>query len=330
MRSRISLSGVSDGKRWSRESIPASCDALCLRADVDVRRGVVADEDRREADRLAERAHVLGDLRANLQRERLPVDPDRRHRRRRTLRHRRRHECASTLESTATARRRCRSSLARSARESAPQKLEAALLRGLALDLASPEALATCVFAAMLETCAVAAAPTWVVAATSRCVRRGGADRLRNCGLAGRNENRCARHGDRDRTLQAVRLDVRVVEQALDAVAVERERDLVAAEVGGSPRCPCATDRWTACSRPRRPRPDLEPELGLLVLLRAPPRARCARRSSSATRRSSPACRTWPCVTSCMDPPSVVAYKTARPVPHLPSGASRESARRRR
>ena len=30
MSSRISLSAVSEGKRWSRESIPASCDASCF------------------------------------------------------------------------------------------------------------------------------------------------------------------------------------------------------------------------------------------------------------------------------------------------------------
>ncbi len=47
---------------------------LVLRADVDVRRGVVADEDRRQAHGASERAHVLRDLGANLEGERLSVD----------------------------------------------------------------------------------------------------------------------------------------------------------------------------------------------------------------------------------------------------------------
>ena len=71
--------------RVRREAMVARVDSglvrrLVLRADVDVRRGIVADEDRREAHRLTERAHVLGDLRAHLQRELLPVDPHGRHR----------------------------------------------------------------------------------------------------------------------------------------------------------------------------------------------------------------------------------------------------------
>ena len=52
---------------------------VVLLADVDVRGRVVADEDRRQADRRAERLDVLRDLRADLLRDELPVDSNRCH-----------------------------------------------------------------------------------------------------------------------------------------------------------------------------------------------------------------------------------------------------------
>ena len=53
---------------------------LVLPADVDVRRGIVADEDRRKADVGAERRDVPGDLSADLLRDQFPVDSHSRHR----------------------------------------------------------------------------------------------------------------------------------------------------------------------------------------------------------------------------------------------------------
>ena len=50
-----------------------------LRADVRVRGGVVADEDRGEADWTAPGAHVPRDLGSDLERQRLSVDPRRGH-----------------------------------------------------------------------------------------------------------------------------------------------------------------------------------------------------------------------------------------------------------
>ena len=72
-------------RRRLRQPVVARRDARLLRrlvlpADVDVRRGVLADEDGREADRTAERLDVLRDLSAHLLRDRLPVDRDSRHR----------------------------------------------------------------------------------------------------------------------------------------------------------------------------------------------------------------------------------------------------------
>ena len=52
--------------------------SLVLQPDVDVRGGVVADEDRRQTD-LAQPAHLLGDLAADAFRERLPVHQPSRH-----------------------------------------------------------------------------------------------------------------------------------------------------------------------------------------------------------------------------------------------------------
>src|SRR5207342_1244268 len=53
---------------------------LVLRADVRMRGRIVADEDGGEAHGSTPRSDVLRHLRANLERERLPVDPDSRHR----------------------------------------------------------------------------------------------------------------------------------------------------------------------------------------------------------------------------------------------------------
>ena len=70
--------------RVGREAVVARVDprlvrCLVLAPDVDVGGRIVAHENRREAHGLPERAHVLRDLGANLQRQRLPVDPDSRH-----------------------------------------------------------------------------------------------------------------------------------------------------------------------------------------------------------------------------------------------------------
>ena len=78
--------------RIRRETVVARLDPglvrrLVLRADVDVRRGIVADENRREAHGLAIRPHVLGNLCANLLCERLSVDSNRRHRARTLVTH---------------------------------------------------------------------------------------------------------------------------------------------------------------------------------------------------------------------------------------------------
>ena len=58
---------------------PGLVRGVVLLRDVDVRGGVVSDEDGREADRLAERGHVLGDLLPHLQGKRLAVDELPRH-----------------------------------------------------------------------------------------------------------------------------------------------------------------------------------------------------------------------------------------------------------
>ena len=158
----------------------------------------------------------------------------------------------------------------------------------------------------------------------------GSADRLLRCGVAGGSENRCARHGDRDRALEAVSLDVRVVEQTRDAVAVERERDIVAArksedlvEVG-------RRQIYGQACRLLVLTPDLEPELGLLVL-----GERCLEHAAGDDRRQHVI--VGPAVGEggrCRELLHGCSFgrclQDAAAMPHLPSGASRESARRRR
>ena len=78
---------------------PGLVRGLVLRADVDVRRGIVTDQDRRQADGLPERADVLGDLRPHLEGELFPVDAHGRHRSRRLA--------TRPMRRAATARDRC-------------------------------------------------------------------------------------------------------------------------------------------------------------------------------------------------------------------------------
>ena len=70
--------------RVRREAMVARVDpglvrGVVLPGDVDVRRRIVAHEDRREAHGLAEGRHLLGDLSADLLCQRLPVDERPRH-----------------------------------------------------------------------------------------------------------------------------------------------------------------------------------------------------------------------------------------------------------
>jgi hypothetical protein len=58
---------------------PCLLGRLVLRADVRVRGGIVADEDRGEADGAAPGAHILRDLRPDLERQLLAVDAGRGH-----------------------------------------------------------------------------------------------------------------------------------------------------------------------------------------------------------------------------------------------------------
>ena len=72
-------------RRVGREAMVARVDAclvrgLVLAADVDVRSGVISDEDRREADGLPECLHIVGHLGPNLRGESLSVDASRSHR----------------------------------------------------------------------------------------------------------------------------------------------------------------------------------------------------------------------------------------------------------
>ncbi len=84
--------------------------------------------------------------------------------------------------------------------------------------------------------------------------------------MPGRREDRCARHGDRDRATQAVGLDVGVFEEARDVVPREGQSDVIAArhpedffEIGGR-KVDLEPPRLLAVAG------QLEPELRLLVL----------------------------------------------------------------
>src|SRR6185503_15275735 len=196
--SRIVDSAVSEGKRWSRESMPASCDALCFAPTY------VCDAGSSPTRMVARQTGC-------------PHAPTSSATWARTF-------SARALPSIRTAVTRrtllvTTSGAGSLAEEPAAQDLEVLQLEGGAapgeLRLRARDLSGGCGMRDVRRRCHAYALSG-----------RSCTDRLRDCSLSRRCEQCSARHDDRDGALQAVGLDLGVVEETGDLVAVEAQSDV--------------------------------------------------------------------------------------------------------